>query len=134
MRFNMTTSAAKKKTKKKHVSTLREICLRVFVFFLNAKAGFGAISDPPKARISKGLADLLRFWAHKQALVALPHSPVCSDSYLIKKKNDRRVPPSFRKEIKFKKRKVRKHLFVPHLTVSSDAPMVEDRSRNPFAE
>lgn len=51
----------------------------------------------------------------------------------LKKKNDRRVPPYFRKEIKFKKRKVRKHLFVPHLTVSSDALMVEDRSRNPLA-
>lgn len=107
----------------------------MFVFFLNAKAGFGAISDPPKARISKGLADLLRFWVHKQALFALLHSPVCSDSYLIKKKkkNDRRVPPSFRKEIKFKKRKVRKQPSVPHLTVSSHALMVEDRSRNPLA-
>lgn len=106
----------------------------MFGFFLNAKAGFGAISDPPKARISKGLADLLRFWVHKQALFALLHSLVCSDSYLIKKRiNDRRVPPSFRKEIKFKKRKVRKQPSVPHLTVSSDALMVEDRSRNPLA-
>lgn len=43
------------------------------------------------------------------------------------------MPPSFRKEIKFKKRKVRKQLSVPHLTVSSHALMVEDRSRNPLA-
>lgn len=49
------------------------------------------------------------------------------------KKNDRRVPPSFRKEVKFKKGKMRKQPSVPRFTVSSDAPMVEERSRNPLA-